>query len=102
VTTVDGLTSPPAQSPILIRVEAGRIRARADCANLGEPSYAARGDVLSVEPPPQGLIHSCARGLSPYENAFRKVFQPGAVGRLVGERLVLQRAGSTVEAVREL
>jgi hypothetical protein len=98
---VDGRPTPARQSPILVAVEAGRIRARADCANLGEPSYVVRGDLLLVQPPPRGLIGSCVRGLSDYESAFTRVFKPGAAARVRNGRLVLDYAGRTVEAVRE-
>ena len=101
VVLVDGQVPRTGHSPILIRLGPELLHARADCANLGEPAYAIRGDVLSVEPPPKRLIGSCVRGLSDDESAFTRVFQPGAVGRLRGERLVLERAGRTVEAVRE-
>jgi hypothetical protein len=101
VLTVDGRPTPARQSPILMTVEAGRIRARADCANLGEPSYVVRGELLLVQPPPTGLIGSCVRGLSDYERAFETVFRPGAAARLRDGRLVLDYAGRAVEAMRE-
>lgn len=101
VTAVDGRPTPPRQSPILLQVGPELIHARADCANLGEPSFAVRGGVLSVEPPPQRVIGSCARGLSEFETAFTRVFQPGAVGRLRDGDLILERGGRTVEAVRD-
>ena len=100
VVAVDGRAPPAAQSPILIEVGPELVHARADCANLGEPAYAVRGDFLSIQPPPRRLISSCARGLSEYEAAFTQVFKPGAAGRLRDGRLVLDYAGRTAEAVR--
>lgn len=101
VVAIDGRAAPPRESPILISVGAAALGARADCAYLMDAPYAVANGAMTVRPRPPGMVTSCARGLSPFENTFREVVQAGAVGRLRGERLVLERDGRTVEAVRE-
>ena len=102
VTAVDGQPAPPRHSPILISVGSAAVGARADCVRLGETRFVVRGGAMTLTPPPpSGPVAMCARGLSTFESAFSEVFRTGAVGRLRDGRLVLERGGRTIEAVRD-
>jgi hypothetical protein len=100
VVAIDGRSPPAGQSPIELSIGAAALGARADCAYLAETRYAVAGGVMTLTPRPDGPVSSCTRGLSDFETAFNAVVRPGAVGRLRGDRLIVERGGRTVEAVR--
>ena len=100
VTAIDGRPAPARDSPIRISVGSAAVGASADCVGLGETRYVVRGGVMTLTPPPPGMVTSCTRGLSGFESAFTEVFKTGAVGRLRDGRLMLEYGGTTIEAVR--
>lgn len=101
VASVDGAFPPDGQPPIHLSVDSTWVVARTNCPFLGEWTYAADAGVLTLTPPPPGLVTSCARGLSEFERAFTEVLKAGAVARSVDAGLVIEREGRAITLARE-
>jgi hypothetical protein len=101
VTAVDATPAPAAHNAILVTIDSGGAGARADCAFLADRRYAVEGAALRLTPPPAGPVASCARGLSPVENDFRKLFETGATARLRDGTLVIEHGGRSATLVRQ-